>query len=351
MKPPQRYLTWLGLATGLPMLGIVSFNTAMDPSWSVTFPTKLNQYQKGFDERHQKAAYLHYRVEPGTYDSVIVGSSRATFIPVDAFPKQRPFNFGLSSLDPDEYASVIRFFAADQGAPKQVWLLMDFYGTKANPPRRVAHFDKAVEVVTERFYRPRVLLSGDTLDHSKDVFRLSADPGYRKERRAYYQGPNRKHLRPVEVAEHLEIARGRSETFLKRYFPDDYSYRENYVELLREIKVAAEQAEVMVLTAPISEGLFTSEMAAGRFDDYARWLRDLVTVFGRVFDSMGYTEFTTAKRAYHDSDHFYPERAYPWLDAARADDGSGYGMWIDESNIDSHIAKQRSAFRERNAPR
>ena len=340
-NPARRYLVLVAIATGLPLVGVVGFNATMDPSWSVSFPNELNLYQKSFDERRQKVAYLSYRAGSELYRSVLVGSSRATFIPVDAFPDEALFNFGLSSLNPDECASVIRYFKSRQGSPERVYLLMDFFGTQKDPERRVAHFDEIVELVEEPFYRPKILLSADTLNDSKDVWRLRFVRGYREGRRDYYSGPGEKHLRRVDDIERQSIAARRKEAFLERYFPENYSYRRDYMTMLKDMREAAAPAEVVVLTAPISSELFVTVMERGHFDDYGRWLGELVTCFGRVFDSMGFTELTSKAGAYHDLDHFYPEQAYPWLQEALERRGGGYGAWVDAGNLDSHLESQR----------
>jgi hypothetical protein len=83
----------------------------------------------------------------------------------------------------------------------------------------------------------------------------------------------------------------------------------------------------------------------GRFDDYCRWLRELVAVFGGIHNFMYLNTVTKDLRNYYDADHFFPK-----IGTLVAHKISGYpdrnipkdfGVYLTNDNLEQHISLLR----------
>jgi hypothetical protein len=52
--------------------------------------------------------------------------------------------------------------------------------------------------------------------------------------------------------------------------------------------------------------MFAQLVQEGRLEDYGRWLADLTTAFGEVWDFMGVNSVTSDPAQYRDAQHFHP---------------------------------------------
>ena len=62
-----------------------------------------------------------YNVRPFTYDGVILGSSRTTFINENDFTGLNAFNYAVSSTDPREYDAYIEYAKEQKGSGTRVY--------------------------------------------------------------------------------------------------------------------------------------------------------------------------------------------------------------------------------------
>ncbi len=105
----RSFVRSLALAFGLSASLVFGLNGAVDPLWFFG-GNRLTGKNFGFDERNAKLN--QFLRAPATYDCVIFGSSRATWMPVDALTPLNCFNLAFSAGQVEEFiafASYLRY--------------------------------------------------------------------------------------------------------------------------------------------------------------------------------------------------------------------------------------------------
>lgn len=88
-------------------------------------------FSLGLMRDNKKTNYITYR--PFTYDGVILGSSRTTFINENDFTGLNAFNYAVSSTDPREYDAYIEYAKERKGSElSSIVIGLDFLGTNKN---------------------------------------------------------------------------------------------------------------------------------------------------------------------------------------------------------------------------
>jgi hypothetical protein len=134
------------------------------------------------------------------------------------------------------------------------------------------------------------------------------------------------------IKEQLEVYRA-------SVYGKDYEYLENrpfYVELKNNFP----SSRFLVFTTPVTGHLLSLLVEQGRFDDYTRWIADLVEVFGEVWNFMYYNEITTDDTNYKDAHHYLPQvcdlitrKLYNIPDKKYND----FGVRVTHENLDEHL--------------
>ncbi|MDD3023802.1 MAG: hypothetical protein PHE26_07890, partial [Syntrophomonadaceae bacterium] len=118
----------------LPLLAIAGFNYYIDPLWNFNHANRYNTIQASFDERQQKTN----RVTFGKfdYDTLILGSSRVTYISQYDFAGHRAFNYAVSNMLLDEYYDYVEYAKLKNGRDFDYIIIgLDFYNTNRNLQR------------------------------------------------------------------------------------------------------------------------------------------------------------------------------------------------------------------------
>ena len=123
-------------------------------------------------------------------------------------------------------------------------------------------------------------------------------------------------------------------------------YNPRLPEYWRRLRAAAPDSRFVVFTTPISEPMFALAMADGRYDDYARWLTELVEAFGAVWDFMGVNSVTTDLARYRDAQHFDEHVGRLITDRLMGrplpPKHEDFGRLVTSSNLDEHLASVRA---------
>lgn len=252
------------------------------------------------DARLQKTNhFLHYK---NSYDALLIGSSRVEQFRQKDFKPLNIFNYGLPSIYPDEYVNYIKFFLENNKQTSPIIFLgFDFYGSNGKNYDHAKASEYYFERCTSLVNFPKILFSLDTLNYArkmsktqKDVFiydRLSLD----------------------KISSHLEAKTSASllEKQLENYsttFYGNYEYNKNYKEILQSIKAQTSGCKLIVFTTPETNDLFRVLLQKGLFIQYENWLKDLVTVFGGVYNFMQPSNFAGNHDNFIDAHHLYPEK-------------------------------------------
>lgn len=313
------------------------FNYWIDPLWHYGHANAFNSIQKVTNEREQKIAMLHYGRHD--YDTLLIGSSRSTYIHPSAFEDWDVFNFSVANMSIREVHSIMLYSQSQLPGLKRYLVGADFFKSsekEAGAPRSLANYEKKI---AQPFYRTKNLLSLDSLDISIQNFLNSATDTVDEERMYNRKGEAfAKKLTKQEVDESTSL---KIERFEEEFYGSNYTYYKDYPLILQKIKEAAEPGELTVYTTPISTALFASLVSTGLYEDYEQWIRDLVRVYGGVWNFMYPNTITNDIMNYQDGHHFYPEigtliaKRIQHPDTAEVPDD--FGVFVTADNVDEHL--------------
>lgn len=276
-------------------------NYLADPLWLFNHKNEFNEKQDGFDERQQRTNYIYFKSE-GKFDGILLGSSRATFVNENDFVNMNIFNYSSNSMHAFEYKEYIDFAKKVKGKDlKYVIIGSDFYNTAI--PKDVK-FNKPsfyINNTTSFFYKYKMLFSYDLYLRSKNQMRIPNNKSM------YYDRNNIKYQDKVSEEERKR----RYDINLKRhveYFSyPNYEINDDYVNILKTIKKENPNSKFIIYTSAITSNLLVSIIKnAERWEDYKRWIYQLIEVFGEVHHFMDINSITKNLENYPDDDHAYP---------------------------------------------
>lgn len=321
----------------LPAGAVMAFNYYIDPYWNFKQDHEYNDFQVGFDERQQKLNYLFARKPE--YDSILIGTSRTTYMNSKSFQKEKVFNLGLSGLHIDEYAPYLRFAGEATGVrPDRVYVEMylDIYNGDAQLPLEPpeAYRDRA----KDHLLKLTTLFSYDTYEKAKANYEYSKAGHYPRERA--YTRDNQ--VTTTFPGVDMEAARERNRQ-KNAARPEDYHFNESFKEALENIKATAPDSEFVVFS-----DLEQLDRLAGYFElpsymeAYERSVREIIEVFGRYRSFYMENEFTTEEKYWFDYVHFYPEVGDRLIHALETGEGEGtLFVDVDASNVEQYFADLR----------
>ena len=322
------------------------FNWFIDPLWTFSHSNRWNNAQPGFDERQQKTNRAYFGgLEQ--YDTLLLGSSRVTYINQHDFKGMDVFNYSGVSMYPVEYKGWIDQAKKIKGEPfKTVIIGVDFWGSNAGPfaqqqmnntPPPSHYLD-----MTESFlYRYKMLFTMDTLDRSMECIEHTRDPGTTD----YTRGNVKKTIR-VSAARKRNAVNTQISLYQTRFYGQGYRYNSEIKNYLDTLKKENPSTRFIIFTTPISSDLFKILVQSGNLKDYNRWMTELVESFGEVYDFMGLNSITTYQDNYADLHHFYPyigtliaDRITGTLNELLLDD---FGIRVTKENLQSHLEKMEA---------
>lgn len=318
---------------------VAGFNYWIDPLWHYGHAHEFNDVQVVTDEREQKTANQIY--VPKDADTLLIGSSRSTYIHTDAFSDWDVYNYSVANLSMREYQTMMSFAFEENPDYERVVLGVDFFKSstqEAEAPRSISNH---VKRVTEPFYRSKNLLSFDLLKTSYENFQLASEDAITEDR--LYNREGNAFAERLSEEETLAQTESKIRKFESTFYGERYTYFPKYKEVMTKVRDTHPEAEKIVYTTPISSELFKSLDSTGLYDEYEIWLRDLVDVYGGVWNFMYPNTVTNDITNYFDGHHFYPEVGD--MIAARVEQGEAadvpenFGVYVTPENIDEHLAE------------
>lgn len=328
------------------ILSILSINYIVDPLWLFDHSNRLNQKQGSYDERQLKSNYIYYKLK-GNFDGILLGSSRATYVNQNDFENMNIFNYSAGAMQPYEYKYYIDFAKKVKGEDlKYIIIASDFFGTKT--------IDKKLQINPNNYINNTInlnrysfLLSIDTFKKSISNIRYSI-----KDRDLYYDREAVKYHQKMPV----------DENFLKKYIisceantknlsSPDYKYDNEYINILKTIKNENPNSRFIIYTSAVTSDLLVSTIKNGkRWEEYKRWLNELVEVFGEVNHFMTINTVTKNLENYYDDNHLYPSSlkllANKLSNKQNRDIPEDFGVLLTKENIDEHLENLRKQINE-----
>lgn len=292
----RRWLWMVMLLTG----GMAAFNAYVDPMWVFSHKNGVNAVQWGFDERQQKTNWMVFH--PFDFNGLLLGSSRVTAINSHHFLKSKVFNYAASAMKPNEFEGFIENAKKIKGGEFEViYLGLDFFATNRlhQPSNGVP--DQYLATAVQPLYRLNLLLSFDSYKKSKtNLWKPKDDYCDCYDRALVKTLANR----PAE--EQRAAAEQDVQSYVKRMSDGAYAYDESQLDAFRQLQRQNPNTKFVVFTTPESRPIYEAMTQIGRLPDYQRWLRDLVDIFGEVYDFMGDNSITREPLNYVDGTHFVP---------------------------------------------
>jgi hypothetical protein len=341
----KRWLLLTVLVIAMPLLLIGGFNFYIDPLWNFNHAHDFNDIQIAFDERQLKTNRIHFG--SADYDTLILGSSRTTYMDQDELVGYRAYNYALSIMLLEEYYDYVEYAKQQVGHDFDTIILgLDFFVTNQN--LRLQNEDRPpayyIGISDEFAYRYKTLFSLDVLEYSRknyDASQIGIPQTFDYDRQGH------KTLKRVSDAETERLVAANLANYGQNIFTD-FQYRD-VRGILSRLRAANPDTRFIVFTTPTARPLWDLMAAQGLLPYYERWLEDAVEVFAEVYNFDYPNSVTNDLDNYYDASHIYPEietwiahkiTAYP--DPAIPDD---FGVLLNTDNLDSHLRKVEALAR------
>ncbi len=322
------------------LTAVALFNYAIDPLWCYSHHNRWNGQQIDFNERQQKTNLVTFR--DFRYRTLLIGSSRVVCLNQNLFRGMDAFNYAVNSMRPEEYAPYVRYAREQNGREfENIIIGVDFFGTNALLKRDFDPPESYIRTANSFLYRYRMLLCYDVLKLSKETIE--------KKKRLMLGTYDRFNVLTPTLFTPAE------QEFVYRYQygikqtevgDNNYRYDEGLKEKLMQLRRDNPRTKFIVFTTPVSEPLFRLMSRSGQFPDYERWIRELVDVFGSIYNFMDINTMTLDYRnTFVDLHHVRAEtgamiahRVAGIPDESIPDD---FGALVTRQNVDEIIARLR----------
>jgi len=334
----NNYRKWFYITLCLmlvPLLGMAGFNYYIDPLWNFSQSNRCNSIQMPFDERQQKTNQVTFA--PFDYDSLLLGSSRVTYIDQHDFPGHRTYNYAVSLMDLQDYYDFIEYAKARRCREFDCIILgLDFYSTNRNFGNDAHPADFYIDKSQQFAYRWKTLLSYNVFQYSRQNYRNSAR-GVPMD--CAYDRNNVKTLTQVTAQVKADKIKANRKKYHEVVYAN-YAY-DNVRGIMEKIKRANPHTRFIVFTTPESWPLFEIMADDGLLPFYEQWLTDNVEVFGAVYNFDYPNVITTNLDNYYDASHIYPRVgtllahrlvAYPDTDLP-----TDFGVLVTQDNLPQHL--------------
>ncbi|WP_373073745.1 hypothetical protein [Sulfurimonas sp.] len=309
-----------------------------------THENSLNSKQIDFDEREQKTNYINSH-NMKKFDSVLLGSSRSTFINQNSFVNMNVYNYAVNSMYPTEYREYINFFKDNVNHKlKYIILGVDFFGTNKKFPITFNKPSFYLEKSSSILYKFNNLLSYDMLEFSKKNIK---NYFYNKEF-IYYDRANIKYHDILDETTRKKRYKMTLTKHIKGFEGKNYEYNENYVQIFEKIKQENKESQFIVFTPPVTADLLVAIIRdTNRYNEYKRWLYDLIHTFGKVYHFMDINSMTTNFSNYPDDDHMYPKHInlVAKIISSKSNNIDDFGVILDKDNIKEYLYELQKKYK------
>jgi len=315
---------------------VYSFNTIIDPfgsrSWVVE--QRLKPIVK---ERSEKYHYIFNQQNIQKFDSLIMGSSRTMKIVPSNHPQmQKCYNFAVSMASNREKLFILNEWLKYK-KPHTLYLGVDFL----NFHRDVENPDQPVEA---RFIQGN---EGNYLSHYalkmaikslKNSIRNQPETFFESDGSINYYGDDQKiAANQFDFSEqrYQNIARS---IYKERFIDLPYVYTPKSLEYLREIKRLCDVHRIRLIVFIPPEQLEATKMIIDNpqlNQFYQRYKRDIVALFGTVYDFSGGWEENKDQRNFYDVWHYRSVLGDKMVKKFYGE--NTFGTVLTQENIDSYL--------------
>ena len=323
------------------LASIGSINYTIDPLWVFGSKNKFNTYQYNINERQLKTNKLYFQRDE-SIDTLLLGSSRVSYINQNDFIGMNVFNFAEDDQYPFELNGKIEAAKSIQGKDfKYIIIGFDFIGAsqgkwiqkhKLERPDQMIYLKKA----QEENYRIKTLFGLDTLKYAFKNIQLSLS----SQRHIVYSRDNVKYMYPYSATKKIKVLEGEY-NYIKRNHYGTFVYDENITDMYNLLKDNNPRTKFIVFTTPVTAKLYELKNDLGLHDEYKRWLKELVENFGIVYDFTGINSVTLNPDNYRDVHHFDPRVGKLIVDRILEHNNSkipnDFGHKLTKANVEQYL--------------
>lgn len=286
---------------------VALLNYIVDPYWCFDHKIIIGKLQGGFDERQQKTNWLTF--QGGKYDTLIFGSSRVTYLDTRDVPG-KAFNYSTSSMRPSEFSGYARHFQeANKATVKSIILGLGFFETNGATETTFeapsSYIDKALEVGSRYKSLLNFYLLRQSLSAIKNDVYGRINNNYSREDDDLL---SKKMNLPVPLSVLSRDITSQLESYKAKAY-GNYTYQDNTTHY-RSLLDMFPNSDFNVFITPVTHHLLKLMISEGRWDDYERWIRDLVKTYGEVWNFMYVNQVTSDVPTYYkDAHHYSPKIA------------------------------------------
>ncbi|WP_019240678.1 MULTISPECIES: hypothetical protein [Bacillus] len=329
-------ITVISVVTAI-TIAIGSFIYYIDPLWLFSSSNDYNDVQVAMNERQQKMN--HIKFQPFDYDTLLLGSSRSTYINQHDFEGMNVYNFAVSNMSVREYNAFIDFAKKKRGKEFDTIIIgLDFFKSSVDQSNVAGSLAGYEQQISDPLFRVKSFFSWDTLQYAIDNFKISY-----KDTPIYMRNYNRENVAVAKVDDIETIKRETStkiDKFKEVFYGKTYQYNKEYPNYLQALVDNNPNTKFIIFTTPISTPLFEALVEMDRLDDYNKWLKDVVSVFGEVHNYMYPNSVTNDISNYFDGHHFYPKVGTliaKSISGVPLKDHSDFGQVVNSKNINEHL--------------
>ncbi len=328
-------------------LGIIAcLNLAIDPYFLYGTPShKYNYFFTYIDERVEKANRIYYGKKE-SYDSILLGSSRATFVNQYDFKEHKLFNFAASSMIPFEYEDYLELMKQKGHSLDVVYLQIDFFGANTTHKKLLKErYEKTFKPLEDPFNRIWKLFAFDK--RLKEVL-LENYQGIKANQ--YYSRDNIKYAKKVEEKDRQINFRNNLKRHTLEFVGNDFSFDESLLRnTLLKLKEKNPHSVFVIYTSPITTSLFVSQINfAQKWEEYKKYIKLYIEIFGGVYQFEGFNEITQNVQNYPDDDHFYPYIGTLIVQKLTNKEHASikdFGIYLDSNNIEAYFTELESKLK------
>lgn len=319
----------------IPVFGLMGFNFYIDPYWNFQHAHANNDYQNGFEERLQKTNLL--ASHPPEFESLLIGSSRVTYMNTSSYQEDRVFNYGLSSLHIEEYRDYIAYARETKGSGlKNIYMEAPLNAYNAGTEMMRDLPSSYIDQAEDRVLDFTSLFSKDTLEKSLENYEASKINAF-PEQRSYTRDNQ---VRTTYPNDRLEKAK----TKFKKQFDDteyqsEFNYMNSYKQELQKIKRDNPKANFVVFSELAHEDRVKVYLRNPNYlEAYERSVREIVDVFGSYTSFLLPNDWTQKDKYWLDLFHYYPIVGDRMIQAMETGKGEGtFYMTVNEKNVDQYM--------------
>ncbi len=249
------------------------------------------------NERNIK--FVHLQNNSQKYNSVLIGSSRSSYIDASKLHKYKMFNCSVSGISIDEYLPYLKFFEKTQGTPKLIILSLDFHATNLNIQGNID------PKITLRYAVSKIKQLIDYAKIKISYLSLRLLLNTQENFNDYYT----RDFIKKRVNQEKKLDKENIKSTLGYYGKNcvnNYRYRDDYKDMLTKIKESFPNSRIIVLICPIHESLFEFQKKISGETIYNRWLLDIKDVFEFLYDFNEDKAMINNLGNFFDPAHFYP---------------------------------------------